>query len=225
MFHTDNISEETVQTLKLDLDLWLADVVKAGLLPSSSSGGPQPLAEHLNVMEEATVPELDVAQYELGETFTEYILGAETIRTQMHSGADLARLVKATGRRHHQLKLNKQPVAYARSLISEGGPAGEICQFLISNLAGSIQNAIRWIDEYEERDPEYASTQPAVRLLVVPSYNVYAFWIFRETLGESNVLIIAAPVWLTKLVRNRLLTTREFLEGFESMKPIEGLGF
>jgi hypothetical protein len=161
------------------------------------------------------------AGFQLGESFVVYMLDAQTIQSAESLGQDLSQLVSPTDRQHHQLKVDQQPVAFARSDMSENNA---VCQLLVSDLAQDVQDAMVWIDEFEDAHLEYSQTLPLVRLLAVPAYNVHAFWVFKTTEYVSDVLVVSAPTWLEKLEKRRLYSTREFLQAFYGKQPITGLG-
>lgn len=157
-----------------------------------------------------------------GESFTLYTLGTDKIRSyepQQEEGGDpLARLAKNTGRWHHQIKFDGVAQAFARSIIYEDKPkSSSVREFFASPLAGRIDSAIKWIDEYVE-------DELLVRLLTVPSYRIEAFWLLDERTNESYVLVVEAPPKFKELPRNRLISSREFLEVLSKNIPSAGFG-
>jgi hypothetical protein len=137
-----------------------------------------------------------------------------------------------------------RPTGFARSLSKDGaGP--EVRQLYVSDLARHMDEVITVMDEYEKQHPEYAATNPVVRLLFVPSYQTYVFWLRREEPGglmrrlmaamlnllgfdvkasnvRSDVFVISAPQSLTPLVHGAMLDSNAFLEAFRDEEPLAG---
>ncbi|MBV9209858.1 MAG: hypothetical protein JOZ52_04480 [Acidobacteria bacterium] len=161
----------------------------------------------------------------LQETFAIYRLGAKSIKDAAEAGKDIAEFARNTGRWHHQVKVDEEPVAFARTCAAKQDGAYDVCQFFVSDLSKAIDDAITWIDKYEAAHPEYAETDPLVRLLVVPAYNVLAFWLLKQKTGQSDLLVIDALAELVELKEERLLSSAEFLKAFGGHDPITGVAF
>lgn len=228
MFHTDRITPNELGNLTDQLNNWLGDMIGGGLLPKNNAPDSPPDAIGLNELA-GIVPD---SGYRLGESFIVWTLEYETIESQDSLVKDLSELIRPTDRRHHQLRIDQKPIAYAWSIISENET---ICQVFVSKLAEDIQQAMAWIDDYEKTNPSNANTDPLVRLLTIPSYDVTAFWIyklmqpkpegsFKEPQRESNVVIISAPSALERLRKEEFLDTRQFLGAFAGHLPAKGLG-
>lgn len=230
MFHSDKVSPGDMTNLTGQLSNWLSEVIDAGLLPESKPANSPLSALNVNETSEMAAAGSD---YRLGESFIVYTLDGETIESSDSQVKDLADLVRPTDRRHHQVRVDQKPVAFSRTIVSKNET---VCQFFISKLAEDIQEAMAWIDDYEKRNPGYADTDPLVRLLIIPEYNLTAFWIYKLTRlkswrsffqkpkRESNVVIISAPIELEKLKKEEFLNTRQFLQAFAGHSPITGLG-
>lgn len=231
-FHPDEFPDNEIPGLQGQINNWLGDILPVNesgandsnpLTPSASGGGGSlEVASTENSTSGAAQTE-----YDLGESFQVYRLDASPFVQGNIPDRDLAELVEATDRWHHQLIANHKAIGYSRSLTSGEG----ICQLFVSDLAGAIQDAIVWLNAYEAEHPEYTADLPRVRLLIVPGFNVYAFWIQR-TRGfenepsadwESHVLVISAPDSMDNLPRQRLLDTKEFLSAFSGVTPMLGL--
>src|SRR5262249_39997729 len=133
---------------------------------------------------------------------------------------DLGDLVKLTGRRHHQLKFQKEALAYARSLVNE---EETLCQLFATKLAPKVQDAIEWLDAHEDK---FAEGTWRVRLVTVPTYHTHAFLIQQlengsdVSTGDSFIFVVSAPDWN---LPQQLLGTREFLLAFQDNVPIIGV--
>jgi len=187
-----------------------APALNANALKDSSGGAAR-------AGEAELIPDLSPANYELGASFLVFSLDADVVQTKQWVGRDLSELVKPTLRRHHQLKLNGQAVAYSRTLIDND----ELCQLWVTEIAAAIEDAIEWVEEFENKYPEYAAANPLVRLLRVPPYGVYAFWIQKQ--GQESDVLVIWPKDSDTLPRERLLNSEEFLSGLESAVPMAGL--
>jgi hypothetical protein len=230
MFHSDEISPAAITNLTYQLNDWLGQVIDAGLISKSKPTNSPLEAPGVNESLEIVVAGSD---YRLGESFIVYTLDVDTIESLDSQVKDLRDLVRPTDRRHHQVRVDQKPIAFSRTIISQ---QETVSQFFISKLAEDIQKAMAWIDDYEKKNPDYSNTDPLVRLLTIPEYNLTAFWIyklrrpkswtsiFKKPKRESNVLIISAPSELEKLKKEVFLNTRQFLQAFAGHSPIAGLG-
>src|SRR5213593_77019 len=132
-------------------------------------------------------PDLERAALEVGESFSLYMLPAEGIQrgTEHRDWPDLQHLVKETGRWHHQIRFGGKGRGFARSIAPPYAPErSSIRELFLSPLAERIDKTIDWLDKHVSEDL-------VVRLLEVPAYQVYAFWIFDEAKGESRVVNIS----------------------------------
>lgn len=254
MPHPDQVSTDNLRNVARQLGGWL-DPSAAEKFRAAGRGA-VPLAESSDVPGSSSPGAADAASpprafelpaFELGESFALYSLGAEDIENGLLYGADLTKLARATERWHHQVKVDKKPVGFARSTC-KGDADFEVQQIYLSELARYVDEAITWIDRQEEQNPGDAESDPVVRLLVVPVYQVHAFWLCKPGAdvkpyaaasnaatrvgsgawpkgGESHVLVIDAPRHLDGLRPDTLLGSKEFLEAFRGKEQFGGLTF
>lgn len=246
-FQPDSLPEDDLRVVSQKVGGWLDSHAVDGFnkaaggapLTLSGSAKPSSQAETESPSAEAAPP-----SFELGETFAVWTLELKAIQEGLKTGDDLIKLAGSSGRWHHQIRVNKQAVGYARTCRPEDKAAPAVAagrrrgrvnsqydglagvtqaeagndfslrQLYISDLALGVADAIQWIDQFEKDNQEYASHDPVVRLLYVQAYYVTAFWLVKEDEGESNVLVIDAPASLKGLQYDRLLSSREFLEAF-----------
>ena len=207
MLKTDDFPAEYLPALTEQINNWLGDMIRTRQLRLDRvTGSPSATAD----------------SFELGEQFLMAFLDDKKIRDANSLNQDLSNLVTPTGRRHHQLKYNKNALAYARSLIEK---QETLCQLFATKLAPKIQDAIEWLDKHED---EFAGTW-RVRLVTVPTYHTHVFLIQElengsdVSTGESYILVVSAPEWMQKLPSQTLMRTREFLMAFQSKVPIIGV--
>ncbi|MCA1615783.1 MAG: hypothetical protein LC800_17115 [Acidobacteria bacterium] len=134
-------------------------------------------------------------------------------------------LARSTGRWHHQIRVGGSAAAFARSAGQKLKLDGASLRGLfVSPLARKVEEAVGWIDA-NERDERDGGRDPLVRLLVVPSRQLHAFWLLDERGGTSEVLIVDAPARFDAAGRGRrLLGEQEFLEMVRRSRPVRGLG-
>ena len=152
--------------------------------PLSASESSAPGGAGAGALFEPT-PAFELQAFELGESFALYSLGPDDIERGLAGGGDLTQLARATGRWHHQIKVDKKAVGFARSAC-EGEADFEVRQIYLSELAKYVDEAITWIDDYEAKNPYDAEADPVVRLLTVPAYQVHAFWLCRPGAEENT---------------------------------------
>lgn len=146
---------------------------------------------------------------EMGETFSVWILDADKIEP---TTTDLTRLARPLNRWHHQLKFGKKAVMFARSMPLEMKPSNWTVQELAeSPIPDRIDRAIDWIDTYTENDP-------LVRILVVPAYHIYAFWLIDG--DKSQLLMVDLPPNFTNLRTDRLYSSQNFFSGLFQEHPV-----
>lgn len=151
----------------------------------------------------------------LGETFEVWMLEGDAVRWHAASLRDLARPMS---RLHHQVYVREKAKLYARStpLAAEPG-SWRVTEVFESELAGNIDKAIETIDEIDSDRAD----DSLVHLLVVPTYQTYAFWLLRDSWNDG-VLVLDHPPEFTSLSRDRLLSQGEFLEALRGERPIIG---
>lgn len=206
MLKSDDFPQEHLKTLTDQINNWLGDMIQ----------------NHQLRMD----PGMDLGSFELGEQFLMACLNDRELRDVNSLDKDLSKLVELTGRRHHQLKHNKEALAYARSLVCKNEA---LCQLFATKLAPRVQKAIEWLDKEENEFPEFAQATWRVRLVTIPTFHTHAFLIEQlengsdVSTGESYISVVSAPSWLPRLEREKLFRTREFLLAFESKTPIFGV--
>ena len=217
MFLRDQIVGDSRARIQDQLNGWLGHAVGAGVLSTLQS--PPVLPENFADAEFVTEPKAK-SQYNFGETFTMYFLDPETVPSAASQNKDLSQVAQPADRRYHQVRQDVQPVAYAHSIISRGD---EICLLMVSNYPQSVQHAMERLDEIEKDNEKYAQAEINVRMLSVPTFNVNAFWIYDESIGESEVFVISAPSSMASLATNDLMSGSAFLEALTNETPIKGL--
>lgn len=177
-------------------------------------GVTEQLGEHLHHLGDPDL--LKAKSVELCETFEMWKLGAKALASGAQSGSDLAQLARPTRNLHHQIKHDGE----AKSFASSAGDSKNrtLAGWTISPLAKKIDQAVRWIDHQVE-----IGGDPLVRLLVVPSYHVHAFWLVGEAGSEDRAVVIDAPAQYKGLPRMKLLTSREFLAALVSERQAIGI--
>jgi hypothetical protein len=224
MFRTDRASKDALVNVARNLGGWL-DTPMADKLARAAGASP---AHSLLTMSES-LPEGDAPppakpSYELGESFALWTLGFKAIQKGLWTGEDLGRLATSSGRWHHQVKVNKNPVGFARTTPPDGEAAATVLQLYVTDIAKAIDGAIKWLDRFEEANPDYVRQSPTVRLLHVPPYYLYAFWLVKSDNQPSDVLVIDAPTILKELPFDKLIDSKEFLNAFRNAPaPVSGL--
>jgi hypothetical protein len=250
MFHPDQISKEKLENVSMQLGRWLDKTATERFRAAGEKVGASPafLNNDELSLTEASAPPLATQppSFRLGETFVLWSLGFDRITDGLRTGVDLVQLARPTGRWHHQIKINAEPVGFARSFSKDDALGLDVRQMFVSDLARYIDEALAWIDEFEVEHPDYAASHSLVRLLFVPAYQTHAFWLSRgdsgswlqslmsraakifgmapkQNDGKSDLLIIDAPSHLSALRPNTLLSSDAFLEAFRGEAPLGGL--
>jgi hypothetical protein len=135
--------------------------------------------------------------------------------------ARLIDLAHRTGFWHHQVRHNGRAEDYV--LSKAVGPAvrdWDIKAVMSSHLAGRIDGGITALDESVESD------KLSVYLLIVPGYNLVAFWLRlrrRRKTDLDTVFVINKPVWLQTLEEYRSYDEAVFLRALSQERPAHGL--
>jgi hypothetical protein len=148
---------------------------------------------------------------ELGATFSTWVLGANSIKGR----EDFGKLATPTGRLQHQVKIGGKNVGYACSYRQ----SNSVSEFFRSE---KIDKAIERVKNIECVKTKLEQKLP-LQLLEVPAYQVDALWLFDESKRENQVLVIDAPEEFTRLERDRLLTSQEFLEALDKERVVTGI--
>ncbi|MEK6285524.1 MAG: hypothetical protein AABO57_07270 [Acidobacteriota bacterium] len=133
----------------------------------------------------------------LSESFDVWTVGIEGLKATGYSGNFPAR---KTEYQHHQILIDGRARAFASSILS---PSGElrVVRVALSPVAEAIDKAITRIDA------DYPKSSTRVRLLVIQSFSLYAFWLARSGL----IYIISVPGLLTVLRAESYYGTADFL--------------
>jgi hypothetical protein len=218
MLKSDDFSDERRASLVKQINNWLGDMIRNNELPSDNREQPA------DDSEPTSLP--STGSYRLGEQFLMVSLTNVEFHAVRSLDRDLGDLVELTGLRHHQLKYHQKAVAYARSLVDKND---SLCQLFATTLAAKLQAAISWLDAHENELPESATATWRVRLVTIPNYHAHAFLIqkMKNAIdlagGDSCVFVISTPKWLDEIPKDRFLSSREFLQGFQGKNPIIGL--
>ncbi len=139
-------------------------------------------------------------------------------------GGDLAKLATPSGRFHHQVKLDGDATAFARSGYSSGkeGERWLVDEIYVSPLAVQLEEV------YESSKKLFPGDNFLARLLTAPAYKVEALWFVNRADAENGVetggdlLIVDAPGGQARLEPHQRINSTEFLEILRNM-PV-GLG-
>lgn len=149
---------------------------------------------------------------ELTESFSLWSIAADAI---INPNAELAHIATQTGRWHHQVKTNGKATAFARSVpLGADAKSWSLRETFESDIAAQIDLAIDWIDANAKGDP-------LVRLLVVPAFQVHAFWLVEG--NDSSILVVDAPEIYQRLKRNGLMSASEFLDAIRGEQHVSGV--
>lgn len=243
-FHPDNVKRAALKGVSRQLGGWLDETtVEKFRAAGPGTSPPSEFIDELPLTDGQPSAQPQEPVFELKETFAVWMLSLDSIEEGLRTEADLFCLVKPTKRWHHQIACDGQPAGFARS-VSEDAAGMDVSQLYFSDLAISIDEAIDHLDEFEKKNPDYAAANPLVRLLFIPSYQTYAFWLIKNppeglswlvssALGKigvklerpqvtSDVFIIDAPPDLTPLRPLTMLTSQQLLAAFREMQPLGG---
>lgn len=251
MAHADQVSRAALATLAEEIgELLDGAELGEGVAPASPAAkgrrraGARAAGKRAALSADAAGGARESESAELVETFAVWTLDARALleragggRAAQKSGAKKSGGVKSaakpgalkaharpTGRWHHQIKVGGRAAAFARS----SGPklkldSASLRGLFVAPLARKIEAAVVWIDE-NEPDERDGVRDPVVRLLVVPSHQLHAFWLLDEREGTSEVLVVDAPARFDSAGRGRrLLGESEFFELLRRSRPVRGL--
>ena len=137
---------------------------------------------------------------ELRETLPIWLLSTDAIDT---SSDNLFELAQDTRRWHSQIWISGKPEAVARSTVDGDVSDWSVKQVLKSDLAKTVDDAIRWVDEKIETDP-------LVHILEIPAFSITALWLIDEQ--KSSVVIARLPGNLQSLRCLFEYSSQKFLE-------------
>lgn len=152
------------------------------------------------------------AQIEIVLTFETLMLEADAI---IQPTDDIEQLVSPAVYWHHQVAINGETEFYARSKPEGADPESwRVVELFESQLAEKISQSMRWVNDNVGGDP-------LVRLLIVPVYQLHAFWLITE-IEEEQVFVIDCPPQLINLQPEQLLSEKGFLEALRREPHIVG---
>lgn len=218
MAHTDDIGAEAMNTVVQQITAFVDRGLEKDLQVEEPPEGGGDILEDLNGGDPDPYP------LKLQDSLRLYEFSPVALRAIRNGRArgDLSEWAISAGEVHHQLSMENDAVAFARSLVPAGG-GGEVVlnQLNVSPLAGRIEEALQRIKENQERD-EVVAADPVVRLLDLPSYQMIALWMYAEAVGQSRVLIVLAPESDEETSAGRFLTTEQFFQRLRDIVPLAG---
>ena len=126
---------------------------------------------------------------------------------------DLDAVAARTGRLHHQIAVDGQPLLYARSVLDHDTRTVE--EVTVSPTAKRIDAAIDWIDANVPEDD-------LARLLEARAYHLLAIWLVGDG-GKGRVLVVEAANRLEDLVAPQLHPESELLRRLRAVEPVAGI--
>ena len=242
MAHADKVERAALAALAEEIGELLdgAELTEAARPAPASAKGPRRAGARAAGERAASAEaagEGEAKPAELVETFAVWTLDARSLspprgrgaakksgaKKSVAKGDSLRALARPTGRWHHQIKVGGRAAAFARSSGARLKlDSASLRGLFVSPLARKVEAAIDWIDENEPEDRD-GVRDPVVRLLVVPPYQLHAFWLLDEREGTSEVFVVDAPPRLDAPGRARLIDEREFLELLRRSRPVRGL--
>lgn len=160
---------------------------------------------------------LSATSIELTENFSVWSLGADSVCASAQTKTDLQQLAMPTGRWHHQVKFDGAAEAFARSTPLGADPnSWSLREFFVSPIAEKIDKTVDWVDQNTSDDF-------LVRLLIVPAYQIHAFWLTEDGEANSYVVIVDAPVQYETIQPFHLYKSQEFLDNLLREQHIVGI--
>lgn len=223
MAHTDDIRADVLENVARQI----ADFVDRGLEKELIVEGPPPDAPNDIGDEKPLWVQDSLLVYKLSRE------ALHVIRDSRAEG-DLGDWVTPTGQSYHQIFLKGEAKAFARSLMPEGESQEVVlCQLSVSPLARRVEDAFNIIKEREKKETqkkldgsreydEVLAANPVVRLLDLPSYHIFALWLYAEALRRSRILVVVAPQRFGGEWAGSFLTTAQFFERLKNSGPLTG---
>lgn len=104
---------------------------------------------------------------------------------------------------------------YARSKADDQLTQLTVTEVGASSIAEKIDQSVSWIDDNVFEDAE-------VRMLVIPSYAVTAFWLLSTS--GNDVVVIDRPIYSqNSIAKNRLYTFIDFVAVLNKTQPSVGV--
>ena len=192
------------------------DVIRYGTRRQLTGGVLDVVAAQINALLRGVFnpDRLAGAQIAMGLTLEVWVLEADA--TIIQPTDDLKQLARPAACWHHQVVINGVTESYARSTPFGAEPKSwRVVEIFESQLAERIDRAMGWVIENVPDDP-------LVRLLIVPAYELHAFWLITEAEVEQ-VFVIDCPAQFTNLRSDQLFESQNrFLEALRREPHIVG---
>lgn len=146
-------------------------------------------------------------------SFPVWNLSSDRVEKGAGISDDLDALATRTGRLHHQIAVDGQPLLYARSVLDHDTRTVE--EVTVSPTAKRIDAAIDWIDANVPEDD-------LARLLEARAYHLLAIWLVGDG-GKGRVLVVEAANRLEDLVARQLHPESELLRRLRAVEPVAGI--
>lgn len=169
-----------------------------------------------------TAASAESPSHEMTENFAVWVINYDELMQSADEKVSAITIPKPTNRWHHQIRKGGKVTGYARSAGS-AADALALRQLFDSEIASNIDNAITLLDELEGANPLFQESEWVVRLLVVPTYQVHAFWLVSENSEHSLLLLIDGPSQLDGLSRRELISLESFVALLRQLQPATGL--
>jgi hypothetical protein len=136
---------------------------------------------------------------------------------------------------HHQIKLDQDSGAFARSLWPSANPVepsaeesvASLRQLSVSPKAEKIERGILWVEQNPQRDPGCygLSTpyEPLVRLLETSAYRTTALLLVAESEGTARVLVVDSPTGNEWPKEGEFFEPAEFLRALSAVRLPRGI--
>lgn len=129
-------------------------------------------------------------------------LGLNRLRTASAS-VDVPDVAERTNR-WHQVRFDGRAEMFVRSALAGAHPPIlELRELFLSRIAEKIDRAIDAVEPFPG--------DLLVRLLILPSHQVHAFWLYFEGSDSSQVLVLDAPGQL-EFAEGQVHDPREFMQ-------------
>lgn len=135
---------------------------------------------------------------------------------------DLSEWAQQTPLLHHQVEWLNQPAGFVRS---QREPLYEksVVQINISSSESPLHGVLEAVTENKFNEEDFMDSDPVMRLLEIPSYQITAIWLFDQLGRESRIKVSSAPKRYEGLRQNRLLDSSEFFNALRTGGPLRGV--
>lgn len=155
-------------------------------------------------------------QLEIAETITVWQLTLKALDALKEGsiGGDVINWVEQQPFLHHQIRLRGKTAAFARSyrkLVAENEETRRTLFHVSSDssYASLLTTQFERIDQNANHDP-FLELDPVVRLLEIPSFQVYVLWLFSASPPQSRLMVLTAAKRFTELTPGASLTPEAF---------------